>query len=264
MRGVDLWATFRPLLAGIAATCVVACSGSAPAPPVPVATTAAVAPPVQQVQQVVVLDPGHNGRNGTDEPAISRRVPDGRGGTKACNTVGTQTDAGYAEHAFNFDVAKRIEARLVAAGITVVLTRPDDDGVGPCVDQRAAIANAAGAAAFVSIHADGSRAGNRGFHVAYADPPVDPARAEPARALAGALRDALRTGGFPDSTYLGRDGLSGRPDLAGLNLAHPPAALVECANMQNPDEAAIVSSPEGRDRYAAAIAAGIVTYLAGR
>lgn len=265
MRGIAPRATLRPFLAGIAATCVVACSGAA-AParvaPTTVAPTTVAAPAA--VQRVVVLDPGHNGRNGVERAAANRPVPDGRGGTKPCNTVGTQTDAGYAEHAFDWDVAKRVEARLVAAGIRVVLTRPDDAGVGPCVDQRAATANAAGADAVVSVHADGSRAANHGFHVAYAEPPPDPATAGPSRALATALRDALRGGGFVDSTYLGKAGLSGRPDLAGLNLAKPPAVLIECANMRNPEEAALVSSPEGRERYAAAISGGIIAFLAGR
>jgi N-acetylmuramoyl-L-alanine amidase len=251
-------ATHRPLLAMLAATCVVACSGAAPAPvPGPVGPTSA-APPAQRV---VVLDPGHNGGNYAGRADIRRPVPDGRGGTKPCNTVGTETNAGYAEHAFNFDVAKRIEARLVAAGMRVVLTRPDDAGVGPCVDARAAAADAAGADAFVSVHADGSPPAEHGFHVAYAVPSPDPAQAGPTRALATALRDAMRRAGFGDSTNRGAEGLSGRPDLAGLNLSHRPSVLVECANMRNAEEAAVASSPEGRERYATAIADGIVAYL---
>jgi N-acetylmuramoyl-L-alanine amidase len=83
----------------------------------------------------------------------------------------------------------------------------------------------------------------------------------PARELATALRDALRAGGFPDADYTGRDGLSPRPDLAGLNHATVPAALVECANMRDPAEAALVSAPEGRARYASAVAAGVLAFL---
>ena len=37
--------------------------------------------------RVVVLDPGHNGGNAAAPAAINRQVPDGRGGTKACNTT---------------------------------------------------------------------------------------------------------------------------------------------------------------------------------
>jgi N-acetylmuramoyl-L-alanine amidase len=247
--------TSRWVLLGAAAVLTtVACSGAAAAPEPPAA--AAAAPP-----PVVVLDPGHNGRNGADRAATARLVPDGRGGEKACNTAGTSTDAGYPEHAFAFDVATRVATHLEAAGVRVVLTRPDDDGVGPCVDERGRAGEAAGAAATVSIHADGAAPNSSGFHVAYSDPPLNPVQAGPARNLATALRDALRTGGFPDSDYIGRDGLSPRADLAGLNHATRPTALVECANMRNPDEAALVSSPEGRERYAAAISDGVLAFL---
>jgi N-acetylmuramoyl-L-alanine amidase len=242
------------LVAAAVLATVVACSGAAAAPEPP-APTAAAQPPV------VVLDPGHNGRNGAEPAATRRLVPDGRGGEKACNTSGTATDAGYPEHAFTFDVATRVATRLEAAGVRVVLTRPDDDGVGPCVDERGRAGEAAGAAATVSIHADGAAPTASGFHVAYSDPPLNPVQAGPARELATALRDALRRGGFPDSDYIGHDGLSPRADLAGLNHATRPTALVECANMRNPGEAAVASSPEGRERYAAAIADGVLAFL---
>jgi N-acetylmuramoyl-L-alanine amidase len=209
----------------------------------------------------VVLDPGHNGGNAAHSAEIKRPVPDGRGGTKPCNTTGTATDAGYPEHAFTFDVALRTERVLEAAGVRVVLTRPDDSGVGPCVDVRGTAGQRADAAAVVAIHADGAAPSGSGFHVALAAPPLNAAQSEQAHVLGTALRDALRGAGFHDSTYLGQQGISLRPDLAGLNLATRPAALVECANMRNPAEAAAVSSAAGRQRYAAALAAGILAYL---
>ncbi|MBW0117594.1 N-acetylmuramoyl-L-alanine amidase, partial [Pseudonocardia abyssalis] len=210
---------------------------------------------------VVVLDPGHNGRNGANPEVIERQVPDGRGGTKACNTTGTGTDAGYPEHAFTWDVSQRVRPVLEAAGVRVVLTRPDDDGVGPCVDERGRAGEAADADAVVSIHADGSAAGDSGFHVALSDPPLNAAQGTPARDLALAVRDAMRTAGFPDSDYIGDQALSPRGDLGGLNLATRPTVLVECANMRNPGEAALVSSEAGRQRYAEAVAAGVLAFL---
>lgn len=208
-------------------------------------------------QRVVVLDPGHSGRT----PATVPQVPDGRGGMKACNTTGTETNAGYPEHAFTFDVAQRVSARLAAAGVRVVLTRTDDTTFGPCVDERGRAGEVAGADAVVSIHGDGAPPAGHGFHVALSDPPLNPAQEGPAHALALAVRDAMRAAAFVDSTYLGRDGLTPRPDLAGLNLSTRPAVLVECGNMRNAAEAASMSSPEGRDRYAAAIAAGILAFV---
>lgn len=264
-------ATTPLLLAGLlAGSVLVACgtggapagSGTAAPEPSSIAVTPLSAAPASRVAgRIVVLDPGHNGGNGAARAAINRQVPDGRGGTKACNTTGTATTAGYPEHAFTWDVALRVRSALEAQGVHVILTRTSDDGVGPCVDVRGAAGRQAGADAVVSIHADGSAAANSGFHVAYSAPPLNAAQAGPSVTLSRDLRDALRGAGFPPSDYIGTAGLSARPDLAGLNLSSVPTALVECANMRNPGEAARVSSPEGRDGYAKAITAGILAFL---
>jgi N-acetylmuramoyl-L-alanine amidase len=237
-------------------------SSSVPSAPssMPSSMPSSVPPPA--AGKVVVLDPGHNGGNGSHAQEINRSVPAGRGETKPCNTTGTSTNAGYTEHAFNFDVANQVGKALSAKGIKVVYTRSDDSGVGPCVDRRAEIGNAANADAVVSIHADGSTsAGAHGFHVAYSSPPLNAAQGAPSTALARALRDGLRSDGFTTSTYIGSAGLSARSDLAGLNLSTRPAVLVECGNMRNAAEAAQMSSAPGRAQYAAAIAAGIEAYL---
>lgn len=212
----------------------------------------------------VVLDPGHNGANASHPAEVNRPVPNGRGGTKECDTTGTSTDGGYLEHAFNWDVALRVRHALTARGVRVVLARPDDAGVGPCVNDRAAIANQAGAEAMVSIHADGAAPFGHGFHVSYADPPLNKSQGPPSAALAQTLARVLRGDGFTSADYIGSEGLYPRSDLAGLNLAQIPAALVECANMRNPQEAALISTPQGRARYAAAIAKGIMTWLTSR
>ncbi|MFJ9781732.1 N-acetylmuramoyl-L-alanine amidase [Amycolatopsis sp. NPDC101161] len=273
------------LLAG--ALLLTGCSGDVPAAPAPATLTtrtvtpttvtstppgssAPVAPPSSSVAappvasgKVVVLDPGHNGGNAAHPAEINRQVPAGRGQTKPCNTTGTATNAGYPEHAFTWDVAQRVGKALAAKGIRVVYTRQDDSGVGPCVDRRAAIGNEANADAVVSIHADGSTAaGANGFHVAYSSPPLNAAQGEPSTRLAQVVRDTLRTGGFSTSNYIGGNGLSARTDLGGLNLSTRPAVLVECGNMRNAAEAARMTSPEGRQQYASAIAAAIEAYLA--
>jgi N-acetylmuramoyl-L-alanine amidase len=221
-------------------------------------------PPVTLRGTTVVLDPGHNGANASHPAALNRPVPNGRGGTKACDTTGTSTDGGYPEHAFTWDVALRVRDALTARGVRVVLTRPDDAGVGPCVNDRAAIANRAGAEAMISIHADGAAPSGHGFHVSYSNPPLNGSQGQPSAALAQTLARALRGDGFTAANYIGADGLYPRSDLAGLNLAQIPAALVECANMRNPQEAALVSTEQGRARYAAAIIDGITAWLTSR
>jgi N-acetylmuramoyl-L-alanine amidase len=212
--------------------------------------------------QTIVLDPGHNGGNASHPAQINALVPAGRGQTKACNTTGTATNAGYSEHAFTWDVAIRVRADLTAGGYHVLLTRSSDTGVGPCVNQRAAIGNSAHAAAVVSIHGDGSTAaGAHGFHVEYSNPPLNAEQGAPSVRLATTLRNTVRSAGFSTANYLGSNGLFGRPDLGGLNLSNRPSALIECGNMRNGADAAVMSSAAGRQRIADAIAAGIIAYL---
>lgn len=235
-----------------------------PAPPSAMAASSPAAPPAPPTPapiRTVVLDPGHNGGNADHPDQIAALVPDGRGGTKSCNTTGTSTDAGYAEHAFTWDLAQRVSRVLRAHGVRVVLTRPDDTGVGPCVDRRAAIGNEAGTDAVISLHADGATSDARGFHVAYSSPPLSRSQGAPSRTLADAVVEAMTAHGFTPATYIGEQGLDPRADLAGLNGSRVPAVLVECANMRHPADAATVSDPVGRDRYADAIGRGILTWL---
>jgi N-acetylmuramoyl-L-alanine amidase len=232
------------------------------APGISAAVTTALPATIPVEDRVIVLDPGHNGGNAAHPADINRQVPDGRGGSKPCNTTGTAAADGYTEHEFNWDVAVRVRDALSAKGFRVVMTRDGDSGVGPCVDERAAIGNRAAAAAVVSIHADGAPgAGSHGFHVAYSSPPLEPAQGDPSIRLATTLRDTLVGAGFTTSTYVGAGGLDPRADLAGLNFSERPTALVECGNMQQAGDAALLESPGGRARVAAAIADAIVAYL---
>ena len=206
----------------------------------------------------VFLDPGHNAVN---DASINQQVPNGRGGTKPCNTSGAATDDGYPEHAFNWAVVALISGSLNQLGVRTQLSRDSDNGVGPCVDRRAALANGMRPDAIVSIHADGGPPSGSGFHVNYSSPPLNDAQSGPAIQLAHTMRDALVQAGFQPSTYRGSDGLYGRNDLAGLNLAQYPAILVELGNMKNADDAARIESVDGRAKYAAAVTQGIVAYL---
>jgi len=206
----------------------------------------------------VFLDPGHNAVN---DASINQQVPNGRGGTKACQTSGAATNDGYPEHAFTWDVVQRISGSLQQMGVRTQVSRDNDNSVGPCVDQRARLANAMRPDAIVSIHADGGPASGSGFHVNYSSPPLNPAQSGPAIQLAHTMRDALVQAGLHPSTYIGSDGLYGRDDLAGLNLAEYPAILVELGNMRNADEAARMESPDGRAHYAAAVVQGITAFL---
>jgi N-acetylmuramoyl-L-alanine amidase len=65
----------------------------------------------------------------------------------------------------------------------------------------------------------------------------------------------------PVSDYVGTNGLDSRPDLAGLNLNAVPAVYVECGNMRNAADAALMSGADGRDALAAQLTAGVLAFL---
>ncbi len=226
-----------------------------------IAAPQAAAQPTSIAGMIVFLDPGHNAVN---DASISRQVPNGRGGTKECQTSGTSTNDGYAEHAFTWDTTLRIRAMLTQLGVRTAMSRGDDNSAGPCVDQRAAMCNSVRPNACVSIHADGGPASGRGFHVNYSAPPLNTAQAGPSNRLAQIMRDQLQATGIPPANYIGSDGLYGRPDLAGLNHAQFPAVLVELGNMKNPADVGLITTPDGRQKYAAAVVKGIAGFLASQ
>ena len=227
------------------------------APTAPTATAA----PGNIAGMIVFLDPGHNGAN---DASISRQVPTGRGGTKDCQASGTSTNDGYQEHTFTWDTTLRIRAELTALGARTAMSRGNDDTLGPCVDQRAEMANALHPNAVVSIHGDGGPATGRGFHVNYSAPPLNQVQAGPSVQFARIMRNQMQASGIPPASYIGQDGLYGRSDLAGLNLAQYPSVLVECGNMKNPADSALMESPEGRQKYADAVVRGIAGFLGGQ
>jgi len=215
--------------------------------------------------KTIAVDPGHNGGNATAPAIINRLIWNGRE-TETCDTTGTQTDSGYPEALFNWNVAVYLTADLRAAGATVVLTRTTNTGAGPCVTQRAAIGNQAHANAAVSIHADGGPASGRGF--AILEPVADGinnAIIGPSDRLATDLRAAFAAGtGEPVSSYDGVNGIQPRDNLAGTNLSTVPKVFIECANMRNPTDAALVTSTARQAKAARAIAAGLTTFLTQR
>jgi len=213
--------------------------------------------------RVIAVDPGHNGANGAHTAQINRPV-DAGGFQKPCNTTGT-ADSGFTEAEFNWQTANLVAAALRQRGATVVLTRADNNGWGPCVDQRGLTASENHADALVSIHADGAGPADHGFHI------ISPtsiagytaSTSAPSWTFSTATRDALVTAGFSPSNYVGTGGQIKRGDLGTINRAGVPAILIECGNMHNAADLATMRSPAGRQRLADAIASGLATYLAG-
>lgn len=220
--------------------------------------------------KTVVVDPGHNPGNRNHTAEINRQVDVGTH-RKECDTTGTSSNDGYAEAEFTLDVAHRLRDLLEERGATVKLTQDGDRPFGPCVDERARIGNEAKADAVVSVHADGSTAaGHRGFHVilpaavhgggADTRPIVADSRRLGER-IAGKL--VQRTGSAPSNYIGGGTGLDVRDDLGGLNLSTVPKVFVECGNMRDAQDAALLKDADWRQKAALGMADGITLHLRG-
>jgi N-acetylmuramoyl-L-alanine amidase len=215
--------------------------------------------------KVVGIDPGHNGGNASDPAFINHLIWNGRE-QETCDTTGTATDGGYSEARFNWNVARYLTADLRSLGATVILTRHSNTGVGPCVDRRARIIDRAHAAVAIDIHADGGPPGGRG--VAILEPVADSVNRRViassdrfGRILLARYHKLTR---MPYSTYDGVHGFVARDDLAGLNLTTVPKVLIECGNMANATDAALLVSRAFQRRAAMSFAQAIRQFLTGR
>jgi N-acetylmuramoyl-L-alanine amidase len=252
--------------------------GPAPSPSPPASSSAASSAPSPVPSskgsasgplagKVVVVDPGHNPGNFRHTSEINELVDIGTN-RKECDTTGTATNDGYTEAEFTFDVSQRLRTLLEKQGATVKFTHTNDRPFGPCVDERARIGNKAGADAVVSVHADGSGVGNRGFHVIL--PALVKGGAADTAKIVAPSRDlgeriagkfVRATGSAPSNYVGGGTGLDVREDLGGLNLSTVPKVFIECGNMRDPKDAALLKSSSWRQKAAQGIADGIGSYL---
>jgi N-acetylmuramoyl-L-alanine amidase len=212
---------------------------------------------------VVALDPGHGGSN-----------------------LGVADAGGLTEKDVTLALARRVRALLAATpDVRVVLCR-DADVLVP-IRARARCAAEAGAALFVSLHANAAPTGvapgtQRGFEL-YVLPPEDveddatlAALAAPgaagvwdahqihvaadralaaARAIEARLREAL-------SPRLARGIRQRGAALDVLRGARAPAVLVEVGFLDHAQDRATLSSSEGREPLARALAAGVLDVAA--
>jgi N-acetylmuramoyl-L-alanine amidase len=218
---------------------------------------------LQPLRGVVVgLDPGHNGDNWRDPWFIDRLIWNGSA-SETCDTTGTATDSGYSEAQFNWNVATDARDQLEALGARVVLTRASNTGVGPCVTTRALLLDRARVDVAFDVHADGGPPTGRGFTILV---PVRDAWNHQvitsSLRLAGDLRATFHAvTKMPYSTYDGVGAIRARSDLAGLNLTTVPKVLIECGNMRNATDAALLVSPAFQRLAARAIVEAVEAFL---
>ena len=211
---------------------------------------------VRAAQPVVVLDPGHDLRsNRATEPigpgSATRKIKDG-GGTRG-------VVSGLTEAELNLRVALRLRPLLERAGVRVVMTRTRTGGTSMGNVARARIANRAGAALFLRIHADGSTdrsvRGTHTLHPALRRGWTDDVYGRSRRAARIVQRELVRALGLPDR------GLRERADFTGFNWADVPVILVELGFMTSPTDDRVLARPAYQQRAALGLCRGALRFL---
>jgi N-acetylmuramoyl-L-alanine amidase len=220
------------------------------------AALAAAASATAATTPVVVIDPGHDLRaNLQTEPigpgSSTRKIKDG-GGTRG-------VVSGVPEAQLNLAISLRLRALLERAGVRVEMTRSRTAGTSIGNVARAGIANRAGSALFLRIHADGATSpAARGTHTLY--PALRAGWTDdiygPSRSAARIVQSELvRSLGFPDR------GLQERSDMTGFNWADVPTILVEVGFMTSPTEDRALVSEAYRERAAHGLCRGVLRFL---
>ena len=174
-----------------------------------------------EAKTVVVLDPGHGGKdNGARWYGVSEKT-------------------------LNLDVAKRVEILLKKRGIPVVMTRRTDTYVS--LGYRAQIANRHAGAVFVSIHFNAhSNRSIKGIETFY----ISSKGRKLAQSMQKRLAGRINT----------NDRGSKKHHYAVLTKTRGVAALVECGFISNHWENKRCSTSWFRDILAQEIASGIAAY----
>jgi N-acetylmuramoyl-L-alanine amidase len=210
----------------------------------------------QRSAPVVVVDAGHDLRGNPDTEPIGP----GSGTLKIKDGGGTHgVVSGLREADLNLRVALRLRRLLREAGVRVVMTRTRTAGTSMGNIARARIANRAGAALFLRVHADGSTdPGARGTHTlhpalrrGWTDDVYKPSK----RAARAVQTELVRSLGFPDR------GLQERSDFTGFNWANVPVILAELGFMTNPTEDRLLAAASYQRRAVLGLCRGTLRFL---
>lgn len=186
----------------------------------------------------VVIDSGHGGRDS-----------------------GKVSSDGILEKDLNLQIARLLKTELENEGITVIMTREDDNGLyqesdsnKKVADMRARLAVIEGAECdiAVSIHQN-----------SYSDPVVSGAQvfyyttSEKGKALAETIQNRLVTEIDPGNHRLAK----ANDSYFLLKETTVPLVIVECGFLSNPDEAQKLASAQYQEKLAHQIALAVIAYL---